>query len=43
MSQPSEAIQDKVHFIFNNISANNLKAKVSGQYIFSENTSAFEI
>lgn len=29
MSQPSEAIQDKVHFIFNNISANNLKIKVS--------------
>jgi len=25
MSQPNEAVQDKVHFIFNNISANNHK------------------
>lgn len=29
MTQPSEAIQDKVHFIFNNISLQNLKQKVS--------------
>ena len=29
MTQPSEAIQDKVLFIFNNISLQNLKQKVS--------------
>ena len=28
LAQPSESIQDKVHFIFNNISTNNLTQKV---------------
>ena len=28
MTQPNETVQDKVHFIFNNISASNLKQKV---------------
>lgn len=29
MSQPNESVQDKVHFIFNNISASNIKQKAS--------------
>lgn len=29
LAQPSESIQDKVHFIFNNISTNNLTQKVT--------------
>ena len=29
MTQPGESIQDKVHFIFNNISSQNMKQKVS--------------
>lgn len=28
LAQPSESIQDKIHFIFNNISTNNLTQKV---------------
>lgn len=28
LAQPSESVQDKVHFIFNNISTNNLTQKV---------------
>ena len=27
--EPSEALQDRIHFIFNNLSANNLEEKVS--------------
>lgn len=30
LAQPSESIQDKVHFIFNNISSSNLTQKVIG-------------
>ena len=29
IAQPPEALQDKIHFIFNNISASNITVKVS--------------
>ena len=35
MQQPSEAVQDKVHFIFNNIAAMNIAQKVTTVNCFS--------